>query len=203
MAFDRSKFFEAVRTTFGRLNQTQVDGFNFLLDQMNSDSHWKTISQMAYFLATVWHETAATMRPITERGGPDYFTKYDGRESLGNTQPGDGFRFRGHGYVQNTGRKNARRSGEVLAGRCLAGVLIAPDSFTQNPDLLLVPEISYTDAVDAMFSGRYTGRALTGYVSAINKDYFNARRVINGLDQAGPIATNAMNFEQAIEKARL
>lgn len=50
-------------------------------------------------------------------------------QELGNTNPGDGFKFRGGGLMQTTGRCNYRRMGQVC------GV-----DFENSPDLVLSPD---------------------------------------------------------------
>jgi len=47
---------------------------------------------------------------------------------LGNTEPGDGYKFKGRGLIQFTGRKNYREASEFLFGD--------PDVLTNNPELL-------------------------------------------------------------------
>ena len=64
--------------------------------------------RMAHFLAQVAHETME-LTHIKEIGNADYCHKYEvGKlgQMLGNTQKGDGYRYKGRGVMHLTGRAN-------------------------------------------------------------------------------------------------
>ncbi len=137
-------------------------------------------TQIAYVLATVEWETGKTFRPIHERGPVSYFDRYEGRRDLGNTQPGDGYRFRGRGYVQITGRANYEKYARITG-----------KNLVENPDLALEPETALFILVHGFRTGAFTGRKLTDYINEEGTDFRNARRCINALDRAGEIAALA------------
>ena len=58
--------------------------------------------RMAHFLAQLGHESAEFRYSEEIASG----AAYEGRTDLGNTQPGDGKRFKGRGLIQLTGRAN-------------------------------------------------------------------------------------------------
>ena len=175
------------------LSQDEVSGCEAILEAC---AGWPA-SWTAYALATAYHETAGTMQPIMERGGPAYFSRmYDiqgqrpakARE-LGNMSPGDGARYAGRGYIQLTGRANYVRAGKML-GVDLAG----------SPDLAMRPDLAAKIMRRGMEEGWFTGLGLERYLpaKATESHFKNARRIINGTDRAADIAGQAMAFQSAL-----
>lgn len=206
---NKVNFFKAIRPMFGgSLNQSQVDGLNRLLDVWHKYYAINgSLQELAYNLATSFHETAATMQPITERGGRSYFNKYETGtrvgKILGNTQKGDGYRFRGEGDVQNTGRANARKATKRLNEVFNLGV-----DLEANPDQRGDPFISAHSLFLGNREGWWTGRDLGDYIDGIDesdeedrREYIGARAVVNGKDRASLIAGYALKFEAALKAA--
>ena len=200
---DRPTLFAEHRRVFGALRQSQVEGLNAIADGMESAPTLSDPRHAAYMLATAWHETAFTLLPIVERGPRSYFDKYDPvrantaerrarARAMGNVQEGDGFRYRGRGYVQLTWRNNY-----ALAGRALNADLVS------NPDLALQPDIAYRIMSSGMLEGWFTGKKLSDYINNGKTDFVQARRIINGLDQAGVIAQYAAQYRGIIEMSLL
>jgi putative chitinase len=94
-----------------------------------------TPQEYCHFLAQACHETDhfKTLREYASGKA------YEGRLDLGNTQPGDGPRFRGRGIFQTTGRANYLQLGLKKGHR---------DLFINTPELLEQPEFAVWSACE-------------------------------------------------------
>jgi putative chitinase len=115
-----------------------------------------------------------------------------GEKNLGNTQPGDGWKFRGRSWPQLTGRRNYQKADDALG---LGGALVA------NPDRIGELAIAAGVTVRGMREGWFTGLSLNDFLpaDATLAQYRNARKVINGTDKADAIAEAAEIFEAALK----
>lgn len=198
MFYDHQTFINRYEAAFSKVTAAQLQGIDQLLSFVQLDPDINDDRWVAYMLATVKLECANTFQPITEFGAPSYFNKYEpdtakGQE-LGNTQPGDGVRYKGRGYVQITGRANYARLGNALG---------LGNSFVDEPVRVLEPINAYRIMSLGMRDGLFTRRKLGGCINDSSCDYVAARKIINGQNKADEIASYAQQFETALTAARL
>ena len=126
-------------------------------------------TELQAFIAQMAHETK-NFKHMTELGSPGYFVKYEPEfrkdkktkkliidpttkkpknfnakaTRLGNTEPGDGERFKGRGFIHLTGRDNYQKAGQYLNK---TGALKTPNDLVNNPELAARPDIAAKIAI--------------------------------------------------------
>ncbi|UHD45340.1 hypothetical protein LUX29_20485 [Aureimonas altamirensis] len=179
---DHSVFFASARAQpfNGSLSQSAVDGMTAIIKAFDQYGDGD-VRKLAYILATAFHESDRFKTMEEYASGK----AYEGRKDLGNTQPGDGVRFKGRGFVQLTGRRNyadwAKRTGLDLVG---------------NPNLVTERDLAARILVQGVMLGTFTTKKLGDY-----QTYADMRRTVNGTDKASLIAGYATLFESALKKA--
>lgn len=83
---------------------------------------------------------------------------YNGR--LGNNQPGDGYKFRGGGYLQNTGKDAYRRVSLAIFG---------DERMVKNPDLIQQPEVALVSALHFWKTNNCNAFADAGDIKGLTK----------------------------------
>lgn len=189
----KASFYRKVRESFfnGKLSQGQVDGMEAILNEWDHRGlHDRR--QLAYMLATTYHETAKTMQPIEEFGkgrGRRYGQKIK-MSGKAYTKPDQ--IYYGRGFVQLTWYENYELMGNLLGVDLLNRPALALDK-TVATQILFEGMLTAASA-----KGDFTGRCLEMYFNDTEEDWVGARKIINGKDQAEKIAAYGKRFLEAL-----
>lgn len=202
---NRKTYYATLRT---KLTQQQVDGHEAILNE--AVKRGASITLAAYALATAHHETGGTFGPVTENlnytsaarikqvwpkrfptlASAEPYVKnpqelaenvYGFRKDLGNTQPRDGWKYRGRGLAQITGRGNYAKWG-----------------LTDKPDDALKLPVAARILLDGLEKGMFTGKKVADF-----DNYKAMRATVNGdgaLNGAN-VAAWAEKYEAALRAA--
>jgi hypothetical protein len=183
---NREIFYKQVRSQLfsGRLAQGQVDGMEAILNEWEA-RELKDNRYLAYMLATAFHETAFTMQPIEEYGkGRKY--------SYGLPDKTTGKTYFGRGFVQLTWKRNYEAMGNIIKV-----------DLVNNPEQALALKVATQVLFEGMLRGTFTPPKYYKLADFFTEhsDWYNARKIINGLDRAEQIAGYGRRFYFALLEA--
>lgn len=141
----------------------------------HESQHFRRLSENLFYttasrIRAVWpsrFRTEAAAEPFTRNPEKLAEKVYGGRRDLGNDQPGDGFRFRGRGYLQLTGRANYREFGGLIGVDLLA-----------DPEKAAEPETAWLLAACYMATRKLQRRSVFEW--ADRNDLEKVTKAING-----------------------
>jgi len=112
-------------------SQSTINQYLPYLNQAMQNAGINTPVREAAFLAQLGHESGSFKYMQELASG----AAYEGRKDLGNTQPGDGVRYKGRGPIQITGRANYAAAGKAL------GI-----DLINHPELAATPQVGFQTA---------------------------------------------------------
>jgi putative chitinase len=199
---NKTTFFAyARRAPFGgRLSQAQVDGTSAILAE--AERRNLPDEQIAYILATVFHETGGKMHPIKETQKPSeqfvadktVVKRLDNAWASGKLKQvrtpywrfdKKGKAWFGRGFAQVTHETNYKKF----------GIADAPEKALELSTAIRV-------LFEGMVLGKFTGRKLADYFGKGKANPEGARVIVNGTDKATLIAGYYRNFLDSLIAAR-
>lgn len=174
----------ATQFAFGGLSSEQKSSIKAIVREFERYGD-KDGSKLAYIIATAWHESR--LRPVRECFANSDIEARQCVASLAYGNQINGQVYYGRGFVQLTWYDNYLKMGNWL------GI-----DLVNNPDLALNTSIAAKILVYGMYNGSFTGKKLSDYIdpSLPFNDFYNARRIVNGLDRAQLINDYAISLTQ-------
>ena len=168
-----------IRRIMPSVKNDKVKEFVRSFNQWNDTFGINTPLRAAHYIAQVCHETGQ-LKWLEEIASG---AQYEGRKDLGNTQPGDGKRFKGRGYLQCTGRSNYQAYQD--SGYCVGDLMAHPEWLAKQPGCQKASMYfwmknnlnKWADADDCRgvtrkINGGYNGYAQRAYYTRIAKKVF-------------------------------
>jgi putative chitinase len=149
---------QQLRSIMPNLSEARANELMPHLNRAMQEAGINTPRRQAAFLAQLAHESGE-FRYMEEIASG---AAYEGRGDLGNTQPGDGVRFKGRGPIQLTGRANYAAASQAL------GI-----DLVNNPTRAADPDVGFRTA-----AWYWNNRNLNSYADAGNFDAITYR--VNG-----------------------
>lgn len=124
----------AFKEVFPDAKESYIDGIQkaqavFIKNGINTPLRY------AHFFAQTGEESDH-YKTYVEYGDENYFSRYDNRIDLGNTEDGDGYKYRGRGAIMLTGKYNYKVYGKLVG-----------EDLVSNPDHVSDPLIGIIMAV--------------------------------------------------------
>lgn len=167
---------------FRPLLQTGVLTINKIFEFYDKDEGYDNLRELAYVLATAFHESAFTWRTDIREIGRGRGRQY----GLADSETGQ--IYYGRGLCQLTWKYNYEKFSKLLE-----------TDLVNNPDLALDSVNSISILMIGMRDGLFTSHKLSTYFNDDKSDWVNARKIVNGMDCAHTIALNAMKFYDALQ----
>ena len=180
----RDIFFQLYKNeldTNHQLTQLEVDSLDLLLDVYEEKNSLFTIQQWAYIFATIFHESAGTMRPVKEA----FWMTEEWRKKNLRYYP-----YYGRDYVHTTHQTNYDKFSKLVVV-----------DLVKYPERIAEPKIAMQILIYGFQNGTWTTRKLSEFINAKKCLYIAARKCINGSDRAELIATYATKFETIFKQS--
>jgi len=156
--------------------------------QAAMDAHGITTPvRCAHFLSQLAHESGRFAFTRELWGPTKAQERYEGRKDLGNVIPGDGYRYRGRGPLQVTGRANYQAVGNGIGLDLVSA-----------PELLEQPSVGALAAAWWWEKNGLNALADTGNVDHVS-DRINRGRITGAVGDAIGFAERSMLTERALK----
>lgn len=172
-------YLDAITKAFGIMSHEQTQNIAQIITAFMFYGE-RDFRKLSYILATSYHESRFKLiKEIRAKEGTPLYAIQNKYWHTG---------FYGRGLPQITHEENYRKLGKRI------GV-----DLVNNPDLALDKVYSSNILVVGMLEGLFTGVSLNNYINKTKEDYYNARKVFNGLDRAQLISDHTTKMNANLE----